>query len=590
MEDERRSSEHLDRVKTIREKRKKKRRRQRILVVSFFAIFFLLIVAAVGGFFVVKYAPTREHMDVSDYFLLQNNEVATILNGEYLNPEMKDYNAYNRDGNLYLALKFVKEYLDDGYVYDNTEHIMRYVTDSQVYTVELNSADYYVDKTLETLGYPVIITEKDIEFVSVDFLQKLTDFEYTFKADPDRMSINTPGYVKQVVTATKDTQVRRKAGVKSPVLEDVTAGESMEVLEVLDTWSLVLTEENILGCIKNKNLSSANEVTVEAKLPERQYNHILLDDKINMAWHQVTSRAANKNISEILADTQKLDVISPTWFVMSSDNGDLSSDASADYVSYCHSKGVQVWPTVNNIEMKDTVDTTAVLNTTSSRDALVNNLITQAITLGLDGINVDLESIPKEAKDGYIEFIRELSLKCENNNIILSVDNYVPTEYTAHYNRAEQAKYADYVIIMGYDEHYVGGPTAGSTASKNFVKDGVENTLKVVPAEQVILGMPFYCRLWRTQPDGNLTSVAYGLVGAQELVKGRGLSPQWDDETSQNYVEYKGGDDTYQMWLEDETSLEWKLKYMDEYKLAGASYWRLGFENDSIWTLISKYF
>lgn len=282
--------------------------------------------------------------------------------------------------------------------------------------------------------------------------------------------------------------------------------------------------------------------------------------------------------------------MSPTWFVVSSEQGDLSSDASADYVSYCHSKGVQVWPTVNNIEMKDQVDTATLLNVTSNRDALVNNLIATAIKLDLDGINVDFESVGKDAKDGYIEFIRELSLKCKNNNIILSVDNYVPTEFTAHYNRAEQAKYADYIIIMGYDEHYVGGPEAGSTASKSFVKDGIENTLKVVPKEQTVLGMPFYCRLWCTKPDGTLTSTAYGLVGAKEHIQYKQQATKtWDEETGQNYVEYKSGDDLYQMWLEDETSLEWKLKFLNDYNLAGGAFWRLGFEDDATWNLVSKY-
>lgn len=584
-------TEDDNRLRGVYEKRRKKAKKRKLallLRISFICLMLFMLV--VGVFLAMKYTPTKEHMDAAEYFVLQDKEVATIFNGEYMNPDDGEYNAYNSDGNLYLALNFVKSNLDDGYVYDKTERIMRYVTDRQVYTVEINHPDYLIDRAQSTISHNILIEEKNTVFVAVEFLQLLTDFEYTFAENPDRMSINTPGYVKKMITASKDIQVRRKAGVKSPVLEDVPAGGKMEVINVIDDWNVVLTENNIIGCIRNKKISAITEETVEAKLEERVYNHIKLDGTINMAWQQITNKSQNKDIAKVLAGTKNLDVISPTWFVLSSEQGDISSDASPDYVSYCHSKGVQVWPTFNNIELKDQVDTSTVLNTTSSRDALVNNLITQAISLDLDGINVDLESVGKDAKDGYIEFIKELSLKCENNNIILSVDNYVPSEFTAHYNRAEQAKYVDYVVIMAYDEHYVGGPSAGSTASREFVKNGIENTLKSVPKEQVILGMPFYCRLWCTEPNGNLTSTAYGIVAAREHVKYKAqANAVWDEETGQNYVEYNGGDLKYQMWMEDETSLEWKLKFLDEYKLAGASYWRLGFEDSSVWDLISKY-
>ena len=179
--------------------------------------------------------------------------------------------------------------------------------------------------------------------------------------------------------------------------------------------------------------------------------------------------------------------------------------------------------------------------------------------------------------NSYIQFIRELSLKCSNNGIVLSVDNYVPSDYTAFYNRAEQALFADYVVIMAYDEHYAGSPEAGSVASIGFVTDGVENTLKEVPANQVILGMPFYTRVWSETPvesdstatdetdttvDYELSSYATNMTEVQKLISANGVQPVWLDDIGQNYVEYQNGGVNYKIWIEDATSLEKKETYV----------------------------
>ncbi|MBR5635768.1 MAG: glycosyl hydrolase family 18, partial [Pseudobutyrivibrio sp.] len=321
---------------------------------------------------------------------------------------------------------------------------------------------------------------------------------------------------------------------------------------------------------------------------ERTYNHISIGNDISLLWHQVTSQAANGDIANVLANSGNVKVISPTWFYLNDNKGGIASIASSNYVSICHSNNVQVWGLVSNLENPD-VDTTTVLNTTSARDTLVNNLIAQAITYGLDGINVDIEQLAAEAGDGYIQFIKELSIKCEKNDIILSVDNYVPTASSGVYNRKEQAKYADYVVIMGYDEHYGGSQEAGSVASLGWVEEGVKATLDEVPAEQVILGMPFYCRVWEINTEGNVSSTAYGMNAIQSYLRTNGVATAWDDSVGQFYGEYAKGDVTYKIWVEDETSIEEKLKVMDKYNLAGGAFWKKGFDTTGVWNIIAKY-
>ena len=225
----------------------------------------------------------------------------------------------------------------------------------------------------------------------------------------------------------------------------------------------------------------------------------------------------------------------------------------------------------------------------------------------MDGINVDFESVDPVVGDAYIQFIRELSLKCANNGIVLSVDNYSPTAYTAFYNRAEQAVFADYVILMAYDEHYASSEEAGSVASIGFVSEGVANTLQEVPANQLILGMPFYTRVWSETPisedgaalDTEQTADSYTLYEldcystsmkeVQNLINANGAIPVWSDECGQYYVEYINGGVTYKIWVEDATSLEEKLKVMQTNQLAGGAFWKLGLENSIVWDTIIKY-
>lgn len=549
-----------------------------------------LMALIVGIYAIKKYMPTKEHMELTDYFkVYHENEAAVVLNGEYISSELED-NGYAvvNEGHVYLELGFVKEYLDDGYVYDPSEITLRYATDTQVYTATLGSGDYTIDKSNNSLGYSVLVAQNDTVYIAEDYLHLLTDFKLNYYDSPQRMFITKVGTETDVATAKRKSQIRNLNGPKSPILEDVEKGEKIYVLRDTGKWSFVYSEKGVMGYMKNNAFSKSGTETVEAQLPQRNYNHISAGNDISLLWHQVTAQAANADIATVLASSPGIDVISPTWFHLNNNSGGISSIASTNYVATCHANNVQVWGLVSNLE-DSSVDTTAVLNTTSARDALVNNLIAQAITYGLDGINIDIEQLSGQASDGYIQFIKELSIKCEKNDIILSVDNYVPTASSAGYNRKEQAKYADYVIIMGYDEHYSGSEEAGSVASIGWVEQGVKDTLDEVPAEQVILGMPFYCRVWDVASDGSISSKAYGLDAIQSYLKTNGVSTTWSDEYGQYYGETTKGDTTVKIWVEDETSLEEKLKVMDNYGLAGGAFWKKGFDNSSVWNIIAKY-
>lgn len=231
---------------------------------------------------------------------------------------------------------------------------------------------------------------------------------------------------------------------------------------------------------------------------------------------------------------------------------------------------------------------TGLLSTTSSRDNLVNNIVAQAVAYSLDGVNIDFEQLKSAAGPGYGEFIRELALKCHKNDIVLSIDNYVPSDYTAFYDRANQAKFADYVVIMAYDEYTTTSTEAGSTASISFVKQGVENTLTEVPKEQIILGMPFYTRLW-TEENGAISCTAMRMNEISDFLAQHNATATWDDSLGQNYAEVSEDTKTYKIWVEDSYSIEEKLKVLDSNSLAGGAFWKSGQELPEVWDIINKY-
>jgi len=574
-------------------------------VIAALAFILAVISFMILGKVIDKYTPTDERRDLSEHYgITADEEVAIIYNNELMEAKAKLVN-----GVVYLSLDTVKGYINDRFYWDANENILRYTTASELISVPAESTDYTIAKNSHSSDHIIVKADAETAYIAIDFVKTYSDFAYGIFEEPNRVVITTAWGDYTTTTAKKDSELRIRGGIKSPILDDIVKGESLTILEELENWTKVITDDGIIGYVKSKNLGSKSTKTLTSDFIEEAFTHIKKDFEINMAWHQVFNRNANSNISSVLSSTKGLNVISPSWFYLKDENGGIGSLASSDYVSYCHQHNVEVWALVSNFGATDqgleNPDLTTILTHTSSRDNLVNNLISAAIQYNLDGINVDFESVDPAVGDSYIQFIRELSLKCANNEIVLSVDNYVPTAYTAFYDRAEQALFADYVVIMAYDEHY-SGSEPGSVASIGWVTEGIENTMKEVPADQIILGMPFYARVWKLTPadgielpetgsmisnyaDYNISCYSASMGEQKNLANVNGITPIWSDEIAQHYVEYKNGGAIYQIWMEDAASIEAKLRVMDSFGLAGGSFWKLGLEQSSVWDTIIKY-
>ena len=560
----------------------------------------IVIIVAITGIsaLIKKYTPSKERQELSEYYnLTSEDQVAIILNNEVIETTAKMIGDH-----VYIDYQFVHDSLNPRFYWDANENILLYATARDLISAGADSNSYLVTKSSIDYGRPIVKATSDSAYIDLDFVKEYSDFTYEYFSDPNRIIVYNTWGNYEVATVRRNTHIRVKGGIKSPILADVKEKDQLCVLEVGDNWTKVMTNDGVVGYVQGKRLSGTTEDTRSSDYEPEVFAHITKDFEICMAWHQMTTRAVNSDVASVLASTKGINVISPTWFYLNDNNGGIADLGSTDYVNYCHSQGVEVWALVSNLENSD-VDTTYVLTHTSTRQNLVNQIVSVAIQYNLDGINLDFEALNREeVGDAYIQFVRELSIKCENNGIVLSIDNYVPTSYTSFYNRSEQANFADYVVIMGYDEHYAGSDE-GSVSSLGWVRQGVIDTLAEVPANQVILGMPFYTRVWALTPDEeagdnddidanilySVSSQVYGMRSANNLLANYGVEKQWLEDSGQNYAEFESEGITYKVWLEDSASAEARLKLMDEYELAGASFWKLGFETSDVWDTIIKY-
>ncbi len=581
-----------------------KRRRRRNLGIRI-CLTVILIIAAIAAVFLWKrYSPSKEKANLDKYYgIEQEGQLAIVVNNEVVEPK-----GMIADGKAYIQYEIVRDYINSRFYWDPNENILLYTLPKDMVSVEVGSKDYTVSKDKNSEDYIILKTEGSTAYIALDFVQQYTNIDYEVYDNPERVVIVGDWGEHTVAEVKKDTQVRYQGGVKSPILTEIKKGEEVTVIENEENWKKVRTKNGFIGYIKNSALKDAEKKNVTRKFEEQEFTNISKDYTINMAWHNVTNSDANSGVLQKIAESKGLTTIAPTWFHVKDTDGNMDSIASTDYVNYAHQANIEVWATIRDFDggINSYDESYALLSYTSKRETLINQLVAEALQSNIDGINVDFEKISEECGEHYIQFIRELSVRCRQNGLVLSVDNYVPKGFNMQYDRKEQGIVADYVVIMGYDEHYAGSPEAGSVASYDFVKEGITETLKEVPADKVISGIPFFTRLWEQTPkteeelasqkgteEGEyamkVESKAYGMTEAKEVVSQAGAEITWDDTAKQNYARWESGGVTYEIWLEDEKSLEMKLELMKQNKLAGTAAWALGLEDPNVWQLILKY-
>ena len=541
-----------------------------IPVIISISLIFLIVLGVFGYQAVQKYMPTKETAVLSEVYEVEGDDVALFYNFG-----RQEIQGIYEHGQTYLPLSWILGHINKRFYWDSTENLLVYTLPDQI---------VYADaETKGSNGAPLLLVKDEDVYLTLGLIANYSDVEIQAfdSGDAKRVFINEWSN-RGVSILSKKRAVRVRGGIKSPILTNLEKDTQVTVLETMETWSKVVTPDGHIGYVENKVLG---EIQDEAFFSGREpvvYESNRLDEKIVLGWHQISDVDAYKTLEDILDQAEDINVISPTWFALTDNSGSFRSIASQKYVDIAHEHGVQVWALLDNFSSN--VQTEVLLASTTTRRKLINSLIAEVEKYGIDGLNMDFESIKPEAGIHYIQFLRELSIPCREKGIILSVDNYVPTSYNAFYDREEQGIVADYVIIMGYDEHYAGGEP-GSVSSLGFVENGISGTLAEVPREKVINAVPFYTRLW-TEKNGEVSSKALGIEAAKNWITKNRVELYWQEELGQYYGELLTPSELSYLWLEEENSLELKMNLIRDYDLAGVACWKLGLEDDAAWDVI----
>ncbi|MCI8287327.1 MAG: SH3 domain-containing protein [Lachnospiraceae bacterium] len=555
------------------------------------ALVLILIVALVGfgGKILDKYTYSKELADLDEYYGVTEGELAIILQDDWVEEK-----AVLREGRVYFDLDTVFAYLNEGFYVDMAERKLLYTTANDTAEALFDGREYSDRNGSHPTEYMICYAEGEAVYVAADYIKLFSN--YSWSLFDRHVQVYTQWGSRQTMEVAKDTQIRVLGGIKSPILREMEKGETVEILEEMETWSKVKTSDSIVGYIENKRL--ANPVTeTEAAVTDyvaEEYTSVGMPGKVSLAWHAIGGEGGNDTLADMLAEGKGLNVIAPTWFSLNDNEGNFRSFASMKYVQQAHDAGLQVWGVWDNFNYKNETGTDIssyeVLSSTTKRQNLVQSIVDTASGLGLEGVNIDFEGLNQECGVHYVQFLKELSVLCRSSGLILSVDNYVPFNFNNYYRLDIQGKIADYVIIMGYDEHWHGSGDPGSVASIEYVSNGLARTLEEeqVPAEKVVNALPFYTILWKTE-GAEVTDQYITLNNVKDYLQRMNIQPEWDETVCQNYAEWQNGAATYQIWVEDEESIAVKLNVMNAKDIGGVAVWRLGYGTPEAWELIAAY-
>ena len=553
------------------------------------AIILIVVIGVVGfgGKIMDKYSYSKELADMDEYYGVFGNRLAIILQDAKVEQQ-----AILENDTVYFDIDTVHQYFNEGFYVDEGEQKLLYTTAVDTVTALFGNAGYS-DKTGEhALDYVPCMQSEGTLYVAADYVKLFTN--YSYEVFDRHLQVYTEWGTKQTCKIAKKTQVRLKGGIKSPILREMEEGEQVELLEQMETWSKVKTSDSIIGYVENKRLTDVDtevETPVTDYVPE-EYTSIALDGKVCLGFHSIGGPGGNDTLDSMVAEGKGMNVIAPTWFSFTDNTGTFRSFASGQYVEKAHSYGLKVWGVWDNFNYKNEtgsdIDTVQILSSTTNRQNIVEQMTATALELGLDGINIDFEGLTSDCGTHYVQFIRELSVACRENQLALSIDNYVPFHFNDFYRLDIQGEVADYIVVMGYDEHWHGSKDPGSVASIDYVSNGLQKTLEMAPAEKVVNALPFYTILWKTE-GSDVTDEYITLKNEADFLKRVNITPEWDEETCQNYAQWQSGNITYQIWLEDIDSIKVKLNVMSAQSIGGVAVWRLGYGTSEVWELIKAY-
>lgn len=555
---------------------------------AFLMILLAIVLGAAAAFYWDQYVPTSKHEAPS---------FDGMTKPIFYQGAMLDKPAQGKEETLKLPFDIVKEQIDPNMIYETSSDSTIITTQDKVLRLKTSQLTGMINEKPFTLKFPLEKINGSL-YLPIQPLEDLYRIELRESEDTGAVILLKEGDTLQWgKTAAfpdkpdKTVPMRKEPFIKSPILADLKQSELVMIWSEEPEWYKVQLTNGYMGYISKKQLSKDKTETIPKKeLPPSFVPAKPINGKINLTWDQMTT-PKNPDTSKF-PPMPGLNVVSPTWFHLDDGQGTLKNLADPAYVKWAHDQNIQVWALFSNgFEPKRT---TEALSTYDKRMKMIKQLLSYAQLYSLQGINIDFENVSTKDKDNLTQFVREMVPLMHEQGLIMSMDVTPKSNsemWSLFYDRKALIDSLDYMMIMAYDEFWASSPTAGSVSSLPWVEKNVVKLMKEdqIPASKLILGVPFYTRVWTEETVDGKTKVSSKSVymeTPQKTIKEKNLTPVFLPEAGQNYVEYKDGDKLNKIWLEDEVSMKARLDLVKKYNLAGVASWRRGYETPSIWNLI----
>lgn len=553
----------------------------------------LAIIIAGGSFFAIKtvyeayeerYVPVTSMVDPFDH------AETILLVGAERAP--KNMNPLLHDGRILLPVDAVRTYIDKNIVWDSKEKKVTVTTKDKVIRMETEKLQAHINNNPVRLDIPV--TEKDgIVYIPIEFLADFYSIEVRYDQKTDVVIVDYLNrMVQEARVISEKAAIRSGRSIKREIVANVDYGTSMRVFEEYKDWYKVRLDNGVVGYIQSEDVG-VNWVTMIhiPYEPPRDFSWKPETGKISLSWHSMYSGTPNMTGVE---KVDGLDIMSPRWFEVIDEHGNLKNIADLNYTRWAHEQGYKVWAMVVN-NFADNQETSHLLNSTQARENLITQLLAFASLYEIDGINFDFENVLLKDRDMLTQLMREAVPLLKEQGLVVSIDVGVPDgseTYSLCYDHEALGEIMDFVMLMTYDQHWHSSPVAGSVAQYGWVENRLRRTLEMVPNEKLLLGIPFYSRLWEetTSTSGSVsvkTAKTPSIQGMRNIAKANeGSTITWDDVSKQFYLEYFEGNARYRMWIEDENSLNLKTSLALKYNLAGVCSWDYNCSDQRVWEAI----
>lgn len=496
-------------------------------------------------------------------------------------------NILIEDNNIYLPVKLIKEYLDNSISISKSGKRAIVKLEDKNFKMETQDVTDFIKENNPHINIPLKLKENN-KYLRINNIKKIFGIDVSYNEASNTIIIDRFSSENEFGNVIYDrVKLYFDKSTKSQTIDTLNQGNKLKILSKDGNWYKVRTHKGYFGYVEKKH--------IDKKLKKMEYdrkiNHTRKqeDNKtINITWEYVYEKTPDISDEEKI---QGLDVLVPTWFSLSNE-GNVINKGDFDYVKDAHEKGYKIWGLVDN--SFDPELTSKVIRNEEMKNRVISQIAFYASLYNLDGINIDFENVYYEDKDALVKFVEDLTYILKEQNLMVSIDVTVPggsKRWSKVYDRERLAKIVDYVALMAYDEHWATSPVSGSVASIGWVEKGIQRSLKSIPKEKLLLGIPFYTRVWEETKGENgkikVSSKAIPIKNVEEILKKYDAVVTWDEKTGQYFATYEKDNSTYKIWIEDTKSIELKIEMAKKYGLKGIASWRKGYEYDKVWEVIN---